>query len=356
MSFSSSPAKVIGLDIGGANLKASDGETWSQSQPFPLWKEPQRLSSALLKLLSSAPEPRILAVTMTGELADCFASKAEGVNHILSAVESVIAAWTHPLSCAVWQTSGEFVSIDEARDEPRLTAAANWHALATWVGRLAPQSAALLIDIGSTTTDIIPIENGLPVPEGLTDTERLLSGELVYTGSRRTPLAAVASRVVFRGASCPVASELFATSLDVALLLEMREEDPTDCDTADGRPATKVAAYHRLVRMLCADTTEITEAEALSLARSFASAQLSTLTIALKQVLSRLRQPLAAIVLSGEGESRAGQLVGAAMSEGLANHIAAIECLSLTQLLGPQQSQAACAFALSRLAQERWLF
>jgi len=67
-------------------------------------------------------------------------------------------------------------------------AAANWLALATYAGRLAPRGPAVLLDVGSTTTDVIPLQDGTPVPRGRTDPERLESKELVYTGVRRTPL------------------------------------------------------------------------------------------------------------------------------------------------------------------------
>ena len=52
---------------------------------------------------------------------------------------------------------------------------------------------ALFVDMGSTTTDIIPIEDGAVANEGYTDAERLLTGELVYTGFTRTFLFGVAS-------------------------------------------------------------------------------------------------------------------------------------------------------------------
>ena len=105
-------------------------------------------------------EADLFAVTMTAELSDCFRTKAEGVDFILRAVEDV--AGTTPVF--VWQTGAEFVTPAVAREIPLLVAASNWHALATWVGRLVPESGALLIDIGSTTTDIIPLLDGVPVP------------------------------------------------------------------------------------------------------------------------------------------------------------------------------------------------
>src|SRR5439155_8317432 len=109
------------------------------------------LSQRLRELLSRFPHGR-LAVTMTGELCDCFATKREGVYAILDGL--VQAAPATPIQ--IWSTHGRFVSVAEARADPWRVAAANWHALATYAGRFAPQDAGLLIDSGSTTTDIIP--------------------------------------------------------------------------------------------------------------------------------------------------------------------------------------------------------
>src|SRR5262249_28582161 len=156
-------------------------------------------SDALRELLRGLPNADLLAVTMTGELCDCFATKREGVHAILEAVEQV--AGSRPVW--VWLNDGRLVRPAVARAEPLRAAAANWLALATFAGRLAPVGPALLIDVGSTTTDIVPLCDGRPVPRGRTDPERLGCGELLYTGVRRTPLCALL------GATA--AAELFAT-------------------------------------------------------------------------------------------------------------------------------------------------
>ena len=122
---------IVGLDIGGANLKAAHSDGACRSCPFPLWKSPDRLAEELARLISDWLPGSGLAVTMTGELADCFETKSEGVDRILTAVEQV--AEKTPI--AVWQTAGEFVDTGTAREFWQLTAAANWHALATFVGR-----------------------------------------------------------------------------------------------------------------------------------------------------------------------------------------------------------------------------
>ena len=244
--------RVLGLDVGGANLKAAHTDGAARSRPFALWKDPGGLAGALRDLIADMPDADLLAVTMTGELCDCFESKRQGVIAILDAVQE--AAQGKPIR--VWRTDGKFVDITEARKTPLQTAAANWLALATFAGRLAPEGPALLFDVGSTTTDVIPLLDGRPKPHGRTDRERLESGELVYTGVRRTPLCALAGG----------AAELFATTLDVYLLLDWIAEDAADRNTADGRPATKAAAHARLARMLCADLDSSTEQERMGLA------------------------------------------------------------------------------------------
>src|SRR5438046_1175169 len=71
---------VLGLDIGGANLKAVHADGSARTVRFPLWKQPADLPAALSALLASMPHSTRLAVTMTGELCDCFATKREGVH------------------------------------------------------------------------------------------------------------------------------------------------------------------------------------------------------------------------------------------------------------------------------------
>ena len=331
---------TLGLDIGGANIKASDGFDHSLSRPFAIWKHPDRLSAELGAIVEQFPEADHIAVTMTAELADCFPSKAEGVERILAAVQEVAGERV----VLVWQTAGEFVSSDIACEFPLLVAAGNWHALATWVGRSTPNGTALLIDCGSTTTDLIPLDDGLPVPEGRTDVERLLQGELVYTGVRRTPLFAVAAAVPFRDRWCPLAAELFATTLDLWLLTGDLPERPDNRETADGRPTTVEAAWSRLAHQICCDRSECSLEEAQRIAQFLADRQVESLAAAERTVAARFA-PWETVITSGEGEFLIDKLlarVGAAPKSRL----------SLSRLLGPTHSSAACAYALARLQED----
>ena len=171
---------------------------------------------------------------MTGELADCFTTKAEGVQFILNAL-SVAADGRHT---RVYLTNGKLVSLQIAIKQPLLAAASNWHALASFAGRYVPKGVGLLIDIGSTTCDLIPLVDGQPVTIGKTDPNRMINGELIYTGVERSPVCAVAQLVPWRGRKCPTAHEVFATMWDVYLTLGDLPEEPKSTHTADRRPAT----------------------------------------------------------------------------------------------------------------------
>src|SRR5689334_5726533 len=151
---------VLGLDIGGANLKAAHTNGIARSRPFALWKRPHDLAAVLRDLIADFPPARHVAVTMTGELCDCFATRREGVRHILDAVAAVVARDT----VSVYRTDGRFSDWHEACAEPLSVAASNWLALASFAGRFAATGSALLVDIGSTTSDLIPLRDGVPVP------------------------------------------------------------------------------------------------------------------------------------------------------------------------------------------------
>jgi uncharacterized hydantoinase/oxoprolinase family protein len=313
---------VLGLDVGGANLKAAHTDGAARSRPFALWKDPGGLADALRALIAEMPSADLLAVTMTGELCDCFESKRQGVNAILDAVET--AATGKPIR--VWRTDGRFLDVTAVRRAPLMAAAANWLALATFVGRYAPKGPALLIDIGSTTTDIVALQDGRPMPKGRTDPERLRTGELVYSGVRRTPLC--------------------AATLDIYLILGSIAEDSENHNTADGRPATKAAAHARLARMLCADLETSTEEEREKLANRILLKQVNSLQFAVEEVSGLLREPPRTVVLAGEGEFLALPVLN--------NQSAFPPCpvIGLWETLGAGISRAACAYAVAILAAE----
>lgn len=330
----------LGLDIGGANLKAADGHGFAVSQAFALWKHPALLAEALRALIAGAPRCDHLAATMTGELADCFSTKAEGVEFIIDAI-STAADGRHT---RIYLNSGLLVAPQIALKRPLSAAAANWHVLARFCGRYAPKGPGLLIDIGSTTTDIIPLTDGRPSPKAQTDPERLLSCELVYTGVERSPVCALVNAVPWRKQQCPVAQELFATSWDAYVTLGDMPEEAACVNTADGRPATKAAARDRLARAICADREMFDDADAASAAEAIARAQAAKIALAVTQVIGRMAPPPETIVLSGRGEFVARRV--------LERMKTVAKIVSLEKELGAALSRSAAAHALAIIARE----
>lgn len=330
----------LALDIGGANLKLADGQGFAASAPFPLWQQPQQLSQALRALLAQAPPATHLAATMTGELADCFATKAAGVQFIVAALEAA-ADGRHT---RVYQTSGQLVAPAAALKKPLLAAASNWHALARFAGRFVPRGTGLVVDVGSTTTDLVPLLDGVPVPAARTDFDRLATGELIYQGVRRTPVIALLHEVKLNRGYVPLAAELFATTLDVFLVLGMLPENEADCDTADGRPATIACARQRLARMLCADQEQLTKGEL----QSFAQQVYNRLLDRILDSEAWTRHPLSGrfqtLILSGSGEC--------VIKSAWKGQSPGFQMVWLSDILGPEASAAACAVAVAELAVE----
>lgn len=203
---------------------------------------------------------------------------------------------------------------------------------------------ALLIDVGSTTTDIVPFRDGLPIHTGMTDTQRLVTGELVYTGIQRSPLCAVAQHVPYRDHICPLAHELFATTLDAYVILGDLPEDSANDFTADGRPATKANSRARLARSICADSEHFNHRDAVAVAQAIAESQAELITSAMERVLQRNDEMPRSIVICGQGEFLARRAI---QNFGLKAAV-----VSLREQLGASISRCATAHALASIAHE----
>ena len=279
--------ETIGWDVGGAHLKAArvDAEgrlTHAVQRPSPLWQGLDHLRAAVRGVLAELQPTQgaLNAITMTGDMADCFATRAEGVAAIVASLREVLEPERQNLR---WY-AGErgFLRGREACHAWPAVASANWLATAQWVARKLPD--ALLVDIGSTTTDIIPIASGRVAAHGRDDAARLVSGELVYSGIIRTPLAALASSVPFAGESTAVMAEWFATTADVYRITGELDERHDQQPAADGGEKTRAASLRRLARMVGRDAHQAPEREWEALARHFRARQVALIETAFARV------------------------------------------------------------------------
>jgi probable H4MPT-linked C1 transfer pathway protein len=275
---------VAGWDIGGAHLKLAkvEGETIVAAVQLPcaLWRGLDELRHALAAACETLGPVERHAVTMTGELADLFSNRAAGVSAILD----VLAEFVPASAMAAYTTDGKFLSADQAKTSAERVGSANWHATSRYLAsRLGD---GLLLDIGSTTTDIVPIATGQVIARGTTDVERLATGELVYTGVVRTPLAAIAQEVPFGGTMVGVMAEFFATAADAHRLAGTLPPDADLHVTADGRGKSLPESRARLARMIGMDAGGAPESAWRRLAEAFIRRQCTAIELALDRVLS----------------------------------------------------------------------
>jgi hypothetical protein len=197
----------------------------------------------------------------------------------------------------------KLLTTEDARREPLRVASANWAATGWMVSQLIKN--CVVVDVGSTTTSIIPVINGKNAAAGRTDLEKLQNGELVYSGSLRTNVAAIVDVTPVKGKMTRVSSELFAQSGDVHLLLNNIRQEEYTAETCDGRGKTRKEAAARLARFVCADTDMLSEQEIIAMAQYIYDKQVEQIASGLKQVHQRIEQAIqeAKVVVTGLGRN-----------------------------------------------------
>lgn len=275
---------VLGLDVGGAHVKGARVRGGRLVEAFqiaaPTWQGLHRLAAALKETRERSAGVDRIAVTLTAELADAFPSRPAGV----AALAEMLAGTFAGLPVVIYGGRAGFLPLAAAAAHAGDIASANWHATAALVARRLPE--ALLVDVGSTTADLVPVAGGAVAARGYGDAERLATGELLYTGATRTPVMAVAGRVPFAGAWQPMMNEHFATMADVRRLTGELDEATDQHATADGRGKSASESRARLARMLGRDAADAPAEAWEAVARHLAERQLVGLGDAAAQVLS----------------------------------------------------------------------
>ncbi len=334
--------RQLAIDIGGANIKLASSKGHRSETAFPLWRDPEQLVDVLHYELSKYPDADTILAVMTGELADCYPTREAGVRSIATALQHAAG----PKNIWWFGLDGAWHPSQTLHSDPARFAASNWLALATFVGQCRPDQGCILLDIGSTTTDIIPISNGKPASRGRTDTERLAHSELVYVGIERTPICAIVEELPYRGRMIPVAAEWFATTLDAWLALESTDAPTESPHTADGREATRAAAQRRLARtVLAIGEDEFTDADAHVAAREIE-----------KQVVAKIGAALTKVVAASGIDAEQTILAGSGIALGrrvLRSLGAKQEAETVSQLFGLPSANVCTAMALLRVWNRR---
>lgn len=307
--------KVAGFDIGGANTDLAvidfEGDEIKNIEVdfayLPMWSNNDDLSKVLVELIENicpVGEIDAVGISMTAELVDAYNTKKDGVLDVVAKCEQ-----TFDCPIAYVGIDG-MMSKEEIEKTPLKAAAANWIATAQIATLISDN--CIFIDTGSTTTDIIPIKDGMECAIGKSDFDRSATGELVYTGTLRTNLASFLDNVELNGKKYRVASELFAQTADVYTVLDLIGEDDYICDTFDGESKSKIDCAKRIARVVCADLEMLSMGEIVEMCKFIHQKQIEQIADGLKQVHET--QNLDLIVTTGLGkdilDKKAAELLG----------------------------------------------
>lgn len=345
-------ATVLGIDVGGANLKyavvaadqdhqkagMSESERFvmlSKSTPFPMWNESHRLANQIAHDLAEIKRDSVIAcaITMTGELADCFFDRLTGVRHICDHVDQACNELDLPKP-NYYCVDGVFRDRENHSGYEELLAASNWHALAKDVAETHCDDG-LLLDIGSTTTDLIPIRHGKVATSATTDFDRLAEGSLVYIGGERTSAAMILDHLEYRGQNIVIMREHFATIADARLVLNLISESPHERNTPDGQPLTLQHSVNRLARLIGLSYQDLNLSEAKHLARQIHEAAKEKINEGLLK-LTQEYGPTNRFVISGHNDDMLALPSSA-------------ELITLREFIDEDGARAAPAVAIARL-------
>jgi len=279
---------VIGWDIGGAQVKAARAEGGRLVAVAQRACAPHmglaHLEQPIRDMFAELGPAARHRVTMTAELSDAFEDRARGVVSIGAIVAREIGSG----DILFYAGARGFASRAQLRELAEAVASANWRASAELAARKCAD--ALFVDIGSTTSDLIPIRDGRVAAFGVTDAARLAHGELAYAGFSRGAPQAYASRAPVEGRWTPLVNEAFASMADVRRALGDLAEEGGGADlspTADGRPKTVPAARARLARIVGCDAAPLSDSQALALAGYLARAQMRAIEDQIALLFSR---------------------------------------------------------------------
>ncbi len=294
---------ITGWDIGGAHLKAARADSNGAIVDIiqvacPLWLGLEHLKNAIQHInteLANHDDPA--AITMTGELVDLFANRQDGVEQIIDCVNQQL----NTKQIRIYSPSN-WLNSEQAKVHWQDVASMNWHASAQLAANKIENG--LFIDIGSTTCDIIPIQNSNAVSTGYSDFERQISRELLYTGTIRTPLISLSQQSPFQQQSVGLAAELFATTGDCWVLSDKLDPTTIQDSSADGQSWSKQHCTQRLARLLGTDADQGSKQDWQQLARWFNQQQLLHIKNACLTVIEKSALTTSEITIIGAGIGR----------------------------------------------------
>ena len=252
----------IGWDIGGANTKICVFDSnfniiRVECININIWSNFIELNN-LFNKISKDYSLDIISnyITITAESCDNFSDRKNGILSILKNCNSFILG--HKL---FYTNQDRYIDFDSAKNNPEILYSTNWILTSKFVNK--SDNIHLIIDIGSTTTDLI--YKNIDVEENINDHLRLINNTLLYAGVIRTPISMLLNKVSYFSKSIPLVNEVFSTTGDVFNLTNDINFEKLDYLGADNLEYSKENSFKRLARSIGLDYQKEMQSEIIKI-------------------------------------------------------------------------------------------
>ena len=285
--------KIIGWDIGGAHIKAVkidlQKKTSKTEQIYsPIWKNINNLKKSIKLIKNKLGKTNYHAITMTAELSDIFSDRVNGVKYIVKLSSKILGEKN-----IFFYSKKNFLKKKLAIKKTFELNSMNWHATASFISNSFPN--CILIDIGSTTTDIIPIKNKRIISKSVNDYQRLKSNELIYLGVLRTPIQAIKKKQ-------NLINENFANLSDVYRILNKIPSSIDLFPTLDNKTKNKHDSARRIARIFGQDYEKKHFLKWKKTAHKIEREHLKILNMTIKKIEKKKKLNKVPIIGAGIGE------------------------------------------------------
>ncbi len=240
----------IGWDIGGAHLKScviNNQKTVCSVDLCELWKT-KEVGYMINQIIKQYSHKGIVnnVITMSGEMCDVFENRDQGVKKILNYFKKFVNTYVYTRNCGI-------VSVKH-NTKPKNIASANWHVIAKFMCKKLTN--AIIIDLGSTTTDFILIKNSKIINKRLDDFSGLRSQELSYIGCLRTPPYIFERSLKINNKDIHIIPENFSSLADVYRIIKKLPKSFYYSSTCDSKDKDIKACMVRFARNFGLDYKE----------------------------------------------------------------------------------------------------
>ena len=292
-----SKIKFLGIDIGGAHIKLvglneKKELIFVDYIKFYFWKEEKSINKVFNYINSKSNKNTLSGITMTAELCDIFKNRLDGFRKIYN--------YCKKLKNDYFFYTKSKKKIFKKTDYSEIVSM-NWHS----IGRLLERQLknAIIVDFGSTTTDIICVKNHIIQNKNFDDFSRINSNELVYTGLTRTPIFAIDKKVRINRKYFEIIPEFFSDMSDVYRINSILKKQFDIDETADGKRRSKFSSYARLSRNFGLDFKKSNQNLIKDLSKEIIKTQLEKIYLAIKKNRAKYKiEKKSEIIVCGIGK------------------------------------------------------